>query len=263
VCLLVVAWRSHPRYPLIAAANRDEFHDRPAAPLGRWPAAPHILGGRDLEAGGTWLALDRSRRFGVVTNYRDLQRPAPGAPSRGELIPAYLGEPRGAGEFLEALEPRASRYAGFNLLLSDNQKLWYASNRSGPFTRALPPGIYGLSNHLLDTPWPKLERVRRAFAAWIAALDADSAPNVEALLNPLEDRTPAGADEPLPQTGLPPEWERALSSPFVLNPQYGTRCSTVVLLAASGELLVRERRFEPSGAVSGETEIALAPDEWR
>ncbi len=265
MCLLILAWRLHPRYPLIAAANRDEFHDRPAAPLGRWPAPPHLLGGRDLRAGGAWLALDRSRRFGVVTNYRDLQPAAPGAPSRGELIPDFLAQPRSAGEFMAALEPRASGYSGFNLLLADERELWYASNRASPFARALAPGLYGLSNHLLDTPWPKLERVRRAFSAWLgtlAASDTAPAPDGEALLRFLQDRTPAAAGEPLPETGLPREWERVLSSPFVLHPQYGTRSSTIVLLDENGGLCVRERRFDPSGAASGETEVALAPGEW-
>lgn len=258
MCLLVIAWRSHPRYPLIAAANRDEFHERPAAPLGRWPDRP-ILGGRDLRAGGTWLALDRARRFGVLTNFRDLQRPSPAAPSRGELIPDYLSQSGGAGEFTRALEPRADRYSGFNLLLADARELWYASNRATPFARPLPPGLYGLSNHLLDTPWPKLERARKAFGSWLAA---SPSPHIEALWRILEDRSPAAADEPLPETGLPRELERALSSPFVLDPRYGTRCSTVVMLEASGALLVRERRFDPSGDVSGETEVALPPGEW-
>ena len=218
-----------------------------------------------MQAGGAWLALDRSRRFGVVTNYRDLQRAAPGAPSRGELIPHYLGKACGAAEFLAALEPRANQYSGFNLLLADQRELWYASNRARPFARRLPPGIYGLSNHLLDTPWPKLARVRRAFDSWLGTLTgshAASSSASDALFAMLEDRAPAGAGEPLPETGLPREWERVLSSPFVLNPEYGTRCSTVVLLERDGALRVRERRFEPSGTASGETDIALAPDEW-
>lgn len=259
MCLLVIAWASHPRWPLIVAANRDEFHDRPAAPLGRWPQPPHLLGGRDLRAGGAWLALDRSRRFGVVTNYRDLQRPAPDAPSRGELIPDYLAQAGDPGEFLSALAPRADRYSGFNLLLADRRELWYASNRGSPFARPLSPGVYGLSNHLLDTPWPKLERVRRAFAE---ALRAPDAPQVDTLMTLLQDREPAGADESLPRTGLPPEWERVLSAPFVRHADYGTRCSTVVLCDADGALTVRERRFDAAGEVSGETDVTLEAGAW-
>jgi uncharacterized protein with NRDE domain len=264
VCLLVLAWRIHPRYRLIVAANRDEFHDRPSAALTKWPpaegaAAAGILAGKDLQAGGTWLALDAARRFGVVTNYRDLQRSAPGAPSRGELIPRYLSQGKRARGFLEALQPNAARYAGFNLLLSDADALWYASNRASPFARELPPGVYGLSNHLLDTPWPKLARVRQAFRAW---LDAKPERDPAQLLDMLADRSPAAAHESLPQTGLPPEWERVLSSPFVLHPDYGTRCSTILTLEPSGAFRLHERRFERSGAVSGDTELAAAAGEW-
>ncbi len=259
MCLLVLAWDAHPKYRLIVAANRDEFHERPSAPLHRWSEAPGLLGGRDLQAGGTWLALDRDRRFGVVTNYRDLQRPAPQAPSRGGLIPAYLSQRLGAREFLEALAPTAPRYSGFNLLLTDAAGLWYASNRASPLFRALPPGVYGLSNHLLDTPWPKLARVRREFEAW---LEASPAPQAGALLSMLADRAPADPDERLPETGLSPEWERVLSAPFVLHPEYGTRCSTVVLLEPDGALLLRERRFDAAGALTGETEVSLRPGEW-
>ncbi len=259
MCLLVIAWQAHRRYRLVAAANRDEFHERPSAPLHQWSEPPEILGGRDLRAGGTWLALDRARRFGVVTNYRDLQRPGPGAPSRGGLIPDYLSQSLGAREFLEALTPSAEQYSGFNLLLADETGLWYASNRANPLFRALPPGVYGLSNHLLDTPWPKLVRVRRSFQAW---LDRSPSPDAGELLAMLADRAPADPSEQLPETGLSPEWERVLSSPFVQHPEYGTRCSTVVLLELDGRLLVRERRFDADGAVSGETEVEVLPGEW-
>ena len=259
MCLLVLAWRVHPRYRLVVAANRDEFHERPAAALARWTEGPDILGGKDLSAGGTWLALDASRRFGVVTNFRDLQRPAAHAPSRGELIPGFLAQPAAAGEFLRALAPEAPRYSGFNLLLSDERALWYASNRAQPFARELSPGLYGLSNHLLDTPWPKLARVRRAFRAW---LDGASDESADRLLEILADRTPAGAEEPLPETGLGEAWERVLSAPFVLHPQYGTRCSTVLMIAADGALSLRERRFDASGVVSGDTDVRLAPGAW-
>lgn len=264
MCLLVLAWRAHPRYRLIVAANRDEFHARPSAALAKWPAregeiGAGILAGKDLKAGGTWLGLDARRRFAVVTNYRDLQRSAPGAPSRGELIPRYLSQATGGREFLEALEPSAERYAGFNLLVSDADALWYASNRAQPFARQLPPGVYGLSNHLLDTPWPKLARVRHSFRAW---LDATPDPDPDELLGMLADSRPAAAHEPLPETGLPPEWERVLSSPFVLHPDYGTRCSTVLLIEPSGAVRLTERRFERTGAMSGETAIRLGAGEW-
>ena len=258
MCLLVLAWQCHPRYRLIVAANRDEFHARPAAALAPWDDAPDVLGGRDLAAGGTWLALDRTRRFGVVTNFRDLQSSVPGAPTRGGLIPAYLRGPASAASFLESLEARATEYAGFNLLLADEQGLWYACNRITPFARALPRGIYGLSNRFLDTPWPKLTRVRARFERWLAA----AAPAAEELLGMLADREPAGAgDEPI-AAGLAPEWERVLSAPFVLDPRYGTRSTTLALLEASGAALVLERRFDQEGRISGETELTLNAHEW-
>src|SRR5579864_3692383 len=167
MCLLVMAWQAHSRYRLVVAANRDEFHDRPAAALDSWMPADEILAGRDLRAGGAWLALDRRRRFGVVTNFRDLQRPDPGAPSRGELIPDFLRGGSSAEAYLAKLAPAAGSFSGFNLLLADESALWYASNRAPRFAKPLPPGVYGLSNQSLDTPWPKLRRVRRRFEQWL------------------------------------------------------------------------------------------------
>src|SRR5579885_1088010 len=211
MCLLVLAWNAHPRYRLVLAANRDEYHDRPAAALGPWPAPIGILAGRDLRAGGTWLGIDRRRRFGIVTNFRDLLKAAPDAPSRGRLIPRYLGASAGPGEYLEALERDAPGYGGFNLLLGDGESLWYASNRGTPFARPLLPGIHGLSNERLDTPWPKLRRVRRGFEEWLGGAQSAEVGELFALL---ADRTPATDEEVLPATGLSHEWERTLSSPF-------------------------------------------------
>src|SRR4051812_1685707 len=172
MCLLVLAWRCHPRYRLVVAANRDEFHERPAAGLAAWDDHPDIIGGRDLQARGAWLAVDRRGRFGIVTNFREFGRTRRSAPSRGGLIPAYLSGGRGPGQYFQALETDAPGYAGFNLLLADAGSLWYASNRADVFARELPPGIYGLSNEFLDTPWPKLVRVRARFRA---LLDSENA----------------------------------------------------------------------------------------
>jgi uncharacterized protein with NRDE domain len=259
MCLLVIAWQAHPRYRLVVAANRDEFHDRPAAPLAKWPAPDEILAGRDLRALGTWLGLNRQRRFGIITNFREPRRPRPEAPSRGALIPDYLRDSRGAEPFLNGLQPQASHYSGFNLLLTDGNSLWYASNRATSFMRPLPAGVYGLSNEFLDTPWPKLRRVRQRFEAWLS--DSVTEP-VNSLFDLLNDRTPAPVDVDLPQSGLPLEWERVLSAPFVLHPEYGTRASTVVLLEPSGAVCLAERRFDAQGARIGQTEFALAPGEW-
>jgi uncharacterized protein with NRDE domain len=259
MCLLVLAWQAHPRYRLIVAANRDEFHERPTAPLAKWSAPESILAGRDLRANGTWLGLDRRRRFGVITNFRELQRPRPEAPSRGALIPDHLVGEVSAAAYLSRLEPEAPRYSGFNLLLTDGDSLWYASNRAEHFARPLPPGVYGLSNQFLDTPWPKLRRVRRRFDAWLSDPANASASELFTLL---DDRATATADEELPQTGIPREWEQVLSAPFVLNPDYGTRCSTVLLLEPSGAGYLAERRFDPLGNPTGASEFALAAGEW-
>ncbi|MBV8876866.1 MAG: NRDE family protein [Gammaproteobacteria bacterium] len=264
MCLLVLAWRAHPRYRLVVAANRDEFHERAAAALEKWAPPADLLAGRDLRSGGTWLGVDRERRFGVVTNYRELQPPRAGAPSRGELIPAYLaarsgGSPASPADFLGALAPRAGSYSGFNLLLADEHSLWYASNRATPFARALAPGVYGLANESLDTPWPKLERVRAGFERW---LQQGAPARTEALFELLADRTPAMENGAAPPGALPRDWARALSAPFVLHPEYGTRCSTLLLLEESGRLYLAERRFDPAGEASGERQFRLQPGEW-
>jgi uncharacterized protein with NRDE domain len=251
VCLLVLAWQAHPRYSLVVAANRDEFHERPAAPLAAWPPPDEIVGGRDLRAHGTWLALGARRRFGAVTNYREPQRARAGAPSRGELIPLYLRSSLDPGRYLAELAPTAGGYAGFNLLLADGRSLWYASNRSEPFARELAPGVYGLSNGLLDTPWPKLLRARKDLESWLG----DTAPEPAGLFALLADRTPAARREDLPLTGVDPAWEQVLSAAFVVHPDYGTRCSSVVLLGSRGSLYIAERRFDERGVQTGESEL--------
>ena len=259
MCLLVLAWQVHPRYRLVVAANRDEFHERPTAPMAAWPAPDNLLAGRDLRAGGTWLGVDRDRRFGVVTNFRERQKPAPGAPSRGQLIADFLRRPANPRDYLSGLAPQAAEFSGFNQLLADGNSHWYASNRAEPCARPLPPGVYGLSNELLDTPWPKLRRVRARFEAWLATSSQDSPEELFALL---ADPTRVGEDSELPRTGLTLEWERLLSAPFVRDPEYGTRSSTVLLLEPSGALYLAERRFDPSGAASGESAWRLDPGQW-
>jgi uncharacterized protein with NRDE domain len=252
VCLLVIAWRTHPEYRLLLAANRDEFHDRPAAPLAAWPDAPKIHGGRDLSAGGTWLALTRGGRLGVVTNYRELARKRRSAPSRGGLIPGFLRATTLPSEYLDAIELDATGFAGFNLLLADEHSLWYASNRADRFARELPPGLYGLSNHALDTPWPKLLKVKSRFAELVDAAQFDMA----AAFAMLSDPAPA-TDADLVSTGLSLDWERALSAPFVSHENYGTRSSTVVSVLNDGSARIQERRFDAAGNLTGETMLDL------
>ena len=253
MCLLVVAWRSHPRYRLVVAGNRDEFHERPTAPLGWWGDAPDVLGGRDLRAGGTWLAFARSGRFGLVTNFRDANGAQPGAPSRGELVPAFLRGTQPAAGFLSGLLPRTREYAGFNLLLGDTHGLHYCCNVGDEGPRELVPGIYGLSNHRLDEPWPKLVRTRERFAAALTHAD----PRPADLFDLLADSTPTTYESP-PDRGLPPDLERALSAPFVRHERYGTRCSTVAMVEHGGRTVVLERRFNPAGVQTGATRIEFA-----
>ena len=180
---------------------------------------------------------------------------------RGGLIPDFLADQNGAREYLDALGPRAARYGGFNLLLADEQSLWYGSNRTEPFARSLEPGVYGLSNHSLDTPWPKLIRVRASFERWLAA-SPDAVDEASALLEMLADRRTADAVTEPAQAGSPASWEQALSAPFVEHPQFGTRCSTVVLLEPSGALRMSERRFDRLGRQAGQSEYRLAAQQW-
>jgi uncharacterized protein with NRDE domain len=258
LCILVLAWQVHPRYRLVLAANRDEFHARPAAALAKWHDK-EILAGRDLVAGGTWLGVDRLRRFGVVTNFREAPALPSTAPSRGGLIPNYLTKQESPQIFLEKLASVAPDYAGFNILCGDARGLCYASNRAADFVRRLAPGVYGLSNRLLDTPWPKLTRVRRRFEVWLST--SPPAPTQE-LLSMLGDRTQSAAGDDAYPVDLAPEWRQALSAPFVLHPVYGTRCSTVVMLEADGGMHLIERRFDAAGDCSGETELVLDAAAW-
>lgn len=237
MCLIAVAWQAHPDYPLIVLANRDEFHARPAAPARFWTEAPQVLAGRDLSAGGTWLGVTRQGRFAALTNVREPGMP-PGGRSRGLIVSAYLLGEEPAEAYTTRVTAEGGDYSGFNLLASDGDSLWWTSNRgAGP--RRLDPGVYLLSNHLLDTPWPKVELLRAGFMAQL------SQPDPEALLALLQDEREA-ADIDLPDTGVGLAMERLLSAPFIRSPQYGTRASTVVM---AGEDRIRfvEQGHGPEG----------------
>lgn len=261
MCLLVIAWKTHPRYRLVVAANRDEFHDRPAAPLNWWQDDARILAPRDLKASGTWLGVARSGRFGMVTNFRDLQAPAEYSPSRGSLVPRFLTGATSPKEFLDDLRGAAPRYSGFNLLVGGPRALYYYSNRGTAAPQSLPPGIYGVSNHLLDTPWPKLTRTRQRLIELLKQPEVMA----DALFGILADRTRT-ADAQLPRTGLPLDWERAVSAPFIVNDRYGTRSSSVLLVERTGRTVLHERRFDPEGTQTGVTRFefksADIPEAW-
>ncbi|MEJ2513696.1 MAG: NRDE family protein [Gammaproteobacteria bacterium] len=255
MCLLVLAWQSRPGFSVILAGNRDEFHDRPAASADWWDDSPGVLGGRDLRAGGTWLAVSRAGRWAVVTNYREPMEEGRGPRSRGELVAGFVAGDTPPRTFAGAVADRGDDYGGFNLLLGDTAEAVYVSNRGrGPET--LAPGMYGLSNHLLDTPWPKLTRVRERFRARLTG-----EPDPAGLLEILADPSPA-PDRDLPQTGLELQWERLLSAPFIRSPLYGTRCSTVLRLHTSGDADFTERRFDSDGRPTGESrfEFTTSPE---
>jgi uncharacterized protein with NRDE domain len=255
MCLIVLAWRASPKARLVVAANRDEFFGRGAAPAAWWEDAPDVLAGRDLEAGGTWLGVTRAGRFAALTNFRDASVPKKdGAPSRGALVADFLKGRASAVEYVGSVRPGAGRYHGFNLLVSDGTELWSFSNVEGDPVR-LPPGIWGLSNHLIETPWPK---VTAASARLEAALgEARGAEDLERrLLALLEDRGVA-PDGALPDTGLPLSWERALSAAFVVLPDYGTRASTSLIVAPDGAVRFAEARFGRGGAPLGEVREAF------
>ena len=249
MCLLVLALRTHPRLPVIVAGNRDEFHARPTQSAHWWPDKRNILGGRDLQAGGTWLAVHRDGRFAAVTNYRDARREKAGLRSRGDLVTGFLDADTGAIEYLESIDFDA--YGGFNLVVSEGRSAGYLSNR-GAGLRELPPGIYGLSNATLDDPWSKVTRTKARLAALI---DADEV-NETRLMRMLDDRDKASADE-VETNGLSFSMAHTLTAPFIVHPEYGTRCSTVITVDDAGSVHFLERRFHPDGRPSGESKYAF------
>jgi len=255
VCLVLVVWRAHPRYSCLVAANRDEFHSRPAAPAGWWPDRPQILAGRDLEAGGTWLGLTRTGRFAALTNFRDPEQRRVQAPSRGALVTAMLESGATVAEGLTYLREVGADYNGFNLIFSDGERLGIYESVRG-IGRELHPGIYGLSNHLLDTPWPKVQNAKGRLQTALHDL-TDTAP----LLDLLRDDQPA-PDALLPRTGVSLEWERLMSSAFVRAPDYGTRCSTIIRIAADGRAYFDEWSWSSVGADIGRISLQfeLEPD---
>jgi uncharacterized protein with NRDE domain len=251
MCLLIVAVDAHPDFSLVLAGHRDEFHERPTAALGWWDEPEEILAGRDLQAGGTWLGLDRRGRVSVVTNFRAPGSQRDSAPSRGSLVPRFLASGLSASDFTARLAGEADAYSGFNLLAWDGTSLAYCGGPAAGARRLLP-GVYGLSNARLDTPWPKVERVR----ARLRRILAEGTLREGALFRALDDREPAG-DTELPDTGVGTDLERLLSAPFIVSPAYGTRCTTVVLVGRDRLVRVNERRYAPDGSTVGRTQVAF------
>lgn len=243
MCLILIALQQHPRYPLIIAANRDEYFDRPAAPAHFWPEAPRLLAGRDLKAGGTWLGITREGRFAAVTNVREPDRHQPDALSRGDLTCQFLLGSANPADYLQQLQARADRYNGFNLICGDIHRLHHYSNRNGAPT-VLGSGLHGVSNHLLNTPWPKVTGGKAALATMIGKGDF----TLDDLLTVLNQRE-AAPDHNLPDTGVGLPMERVLSSRFIHAPAmgYGTRVSTALRISHEGLAEWREWTWNPQG----------------
>lgn len=242
MCLILFSLGHHPGYPLVVAANRDESYDRPAAPVGFWQHAPQIAGGRDLRAGGTWLGITRDGRWAALTNYRRAKSWRDDAPSRGHLVSDYLEGQMSPPDYLEHLAPAARDYNGFNLLLGDRHGLWYFSNRDdGP--RRVAAGVHGLSNHLLDTPWPKVQMGKLA----LQALETSAAPPMRSALLAALAKREVPPDSDLPDTGVGEAQERVLSPPFIAAEHYGTRMSTILLVDDEGNVEIEEHTFGPLG----------------
>ncbi len=241
MCLLVMAYRVHPIYQFIVAANRDEFFRRPTAAADFWNDNPDVLAGRDLEQGGTWMGVTRAGRFAALTNVRDPKSLRPAAKSRGLIVSDFLLENIAPTAFLDELKESSSQYNGFNLIVGDGDEFCYFNSVTAQ-SEALSPGIYGLSNHRLDTPWPKVTHskasVETALGKHGETLEAD-------LFAVLSNRARAD-DAMLPDTGVGLEKERWLSPVFISGQEYGTRCSTVLMIGASQTLFV-ERTFNNGG----------------
>ena len=253
MCLILFAHQAHPDYSLILAGNRDEFFTRPTLAAAPWPESAAVVGGRDLERGGSWLAVSASRRMAAVTNVRNGERRRTGTRSRGLLVSEFILSDFEPESFLANVRADHAAYDGFNLLASDGTALFHYANVNRDIT-AVTPGIHGLSNHLLDTPWPKVVRGR---AAMERLLGAPREALIGGLLEVLADRQ-APPDEALPHTGISLEWERTLATAFISADAYGTRASTVVLVERAGAVTFVERNFAPGG-VPLETRRILLP----
>jgi uncharacterized protein with NRDE domain len=254
MCLILLALQKHPEYKLILAANRDEYYERASEPPHFWKDVPQLVAGRDLVAGGTWLGITRNGRLAAVTNYRDPANVKPNAPSRGKLVSDFLANDLDAPSYLDLVRLEKDRYNGFNLILGNRDQFTWYSNRSDEIMPLLP-GVYGLSNRLLNTPWPKIVRAKALFEEIIHTKEDFS---TESLFRLLKDQTKA-PDDRLPRTGVPLEWERILSSIFITSPTYGTRSSTVILINKDDHVTFMDRSFnshsEPASTAKFEFDL--------
>ena len=247
MCLILIALQSHPDYPLVVAANRDEYFDRPTRPAGFWPEAPQMLAGQDRTAGGSWLGVTRRGRFAALTNVRDGRRPElPDATSRGHLVTNFLNGQDAPRDYLQQLN--GATYNGFNLICGDTEQLMYSSNRQAGIA-PIGAGIHGVSNGALNTPWPKLVTGKQALQELLKSTPSLSPDDLLPLLNHRQ-RAP---DHQLPDTGVDLDWERTLSSRFIEGPNYhyGTRSTTVLLVRQDGQIRFTEWQWNDKGEVAG------------
>lgn len=260
MCLIAFAWHAHPRYPLIIAANRDEFHARPTAPLQRWQENPDVIGGRDLREDGSWMALRRGGRLAAVTNVRDADL-SQGKRSRGHLVRDFVLDNTLAAGFAEDAWLSGADYGGFNLLLHDGAELIWVSNRPKPMWKSITPGVHAVSNGAPsfvhgERPWPKVVLSMAGVKAWLRSIPDTVEPDTAPLFAMLANDRPV-ADHKLPDTGVGIETERMLAPPLIRGDTYGTRCSSVALIDTDGQATLTERRFGPGGAAIGNTRIVL------
>lgn len=254
MCLILFAWHAHPDYPLVLAANRDEFFARPTQTADAWPQSQAVVGGRDLEKGGSWLAVSAKGRLAAVTNYRDGTRAKRGSRSRGLLVSDFVLSDADAATYLARVREEEARYDGFNLLVTANGELLHYA-KPGNIVSSVEPGVHGLSNHLLDTAWPKVQRGKSALAA---LLRESGEGLIDGLFEALSD-THVPSDDALPRTGVSLDWERLLSTAFIAAAEYGTRASTVVLTDRSGATTFVERNFGPGREVLEMRRFRLPP----
>lgn len=251
MCLILFAYKAHPKYKLIVAANRDEAYGRPTAPANFWEDAPGLLAGRDLEKMGTWMGVTTSGRFAALTNYRDPSEDTAGKRTRGELVADYLKGQENPQSYLQKRASRSKQYPGYNLLAGNIENLYYYSNR-GNHIEKIEPGVHGVSNHLLNTDWPKVEKGKEGLGRIIAEDQPDL---MDRLFVHLENADPA-PDHLLPSTGVSLEWERLLSPMFIKSEGYGTRSSTVILMNDE-EIFFKERVFNKDNRADQEFRIQL------
>ena len=240
MCLIAFAYNMHPVFELVVIANRDEFYARPTRTAGYWneEGHPKLLAGKDLESGGTWMGINKSGHWGALTNYRDPSWKREDPPTRGNIVLDYLKQPQSPKPYLDTIKPTANAYMGFNILAGSPDGIFHYSNYSDEITH-IEPGIHGVSNALLDTPWPKLDAAKNALSEKVKSDDLEPDSLFKILGN-----TQVADDRELPKTGIPYKWEKAVSSIFINTGDYGTRCSTLLFIKKTGEMTFIERRYK-------------------